>query len=169
MPLTDFCLQIRFRVDIIAKCNDGWLNSHNSAILKVWRTNMDFRLVIDASKLKIYMTKYVTKSEGGPKGSIQNFLKFIIKQCMKDLTPTAVIIRKIMTKLMGERTMCVPECCHLLLSEPLYHCTHRYGCFFVMSMLCFCHEYTDVFSMVAINRNKIKSHLCNTVVCFYPR
>ena len=95
---------------------------------------MDFQLVIDASKLKIYMTKYVTKSEAGVKGSISHFLKHIIKKCMKDGANTQTIIRKIMTGLMGERCMCVPEACHLILSEPLYRCSHRYVYLFVHVM-----------------------------------
>ena len=133
-------LQIRYRVDIVPQCNDGWINHHNIALLKVWRANMDFQLVIDASKLKIYMTKYVTKSEEGIKGSISHFLKQIIKKNMNDGAPTQTIIRRIMTKLMGERTMCIPEACHLIMSQPLYHCSHRfvvilrtlYGFFFLL-------------------------------------
>ena len=117
---------MRFRVDIVPKTNDGWLNCHNLSMLKVWRANHDFQLVIDASKLKIYMTKYVTKAEEGIKGSVAHFMKHIIKKAMSDGAPTQTIIRRIMSRLLGERTMCLPECCHLMNSMALYHCSHRY-------------------------------------------
>ena len=53
--------QIRWKIILKTKRNDGRLNSHNVDQLLGWRGNVDLQIIVDAEDCKVYTTKYVGK------------------------------------------------------------------------------------------------------------
>jgi len=117
---------LRYRIELMTKRNDRWLNSHNQNFLESWMANMDFRLVVDIGKVMEYLTKYVTK----PEKTLTRGMDFIVRSIMRanviERTDTLTTLRKVMGKLLGSRMISKQETCHLLNFLPLVSCSHRF-------------------------------------------
>ena len=85
-------------LELVTRCNDGWLNPHNRPLFESHKANMDFRLIIDVGKVLNYMTKYVTKTETAP----NNRSKRMLMAMFKRITAGNPSIDKILSKLMSQ-------------------------------------------------------------------
>ena len=117
---------LRYRIELMTKRNDRWLNSHNRKFLESWMANMDFRLVVDIGKVMEYLTKYVTKAEKSLTRGMEFLVRAIMKANYLDASDTLTTLRKIMGKLLGSRMISKQETCHLINSLPLVSCSHRF-------------------------------------------
>ena len=117
---------LRYRIELMTKRNDRWLNSHNRKFLESWMANMDFRLVVDIGKVMEYLTKYVTKAEKSLTRGMEYLVRSIMRANMLEGSDTLTTLRKIMGKLLGSRMISKQETCHLLNSLPLVSCSHSF-------------------------------------------
>jgi hypothetical protein len=116
--------EINSSIELLTKRNDCWLNSHSRPFMDVWNANIDFRLTIDVGKIISYMTKYVTKTEACHTPRTRRLLFSCLSRVSQDGSDTAVILKRLMTKVHGERVRSKQETCHLMNSLPLIHCSH---------------------------------------------
>jgi hypothetical protein len=116
----------RVMFEVIPERNDQWINSHMPYLLEVWKGNMDMRLTIDLGQIVSYMTKYVTKTESAMTPSARRMVRRIMQQGVDDGLAPQAILKKTMSKLMGERAIAKQESCHLMMSRPTVTCSHSF-------------------------------------------
>ena len=118
-------IEINSSIKLLTKRNDRWLNSHHSKpFMKVWNANIDIQLTIDVGKIVSYMTKYVTKTETCHTPRTRRLFFSTLNQISQENADTTTVLKRLMTKLMGERTRSKQETCHLMNSIPLVACSH---------------------------------------------
>ena len=93
---------------IIYERNHGNINNFNKAILSIWRSNMDIKLIYSWPILKKYLLKYIAKSEKMSKAGLKFFLSSIDE--LKDEKRYNTFIRSRCIKFSGERDMSNQEC-----------------------------------------------------------
>ena len=113
------------RASIAQKRNDVWLNSTIRPISEVWGANIDVQLILDPGMVIGYMTKYVTKSELSKSSTINRLMKTIFHETMEQGKSTQTFLRRMMSKMLGERTMSKQEKAHLVMSLPIVSASHR--------------------------------------------
>ena len=87
---------------------------------------MDFQLIIDAGQVFDYMTKYVTKGEMTETMKCSHLMKRTFTKTMTDEGRSVQsFLRRTVSKLFGERAISRQESCHLMLSIPIVHCSHK--------------------------------------------
>ena len=114
------------RLEVMAKRNDQWVNSHCVPILSVWLANNDVQLTIDIGKIIGYMTKYVTKVEPGMTRGLINMTRRLLTQTMHAGQSVQLGLRRVMSRLLGNRVTTKQEMCHLIRSAPTVECSHKF-------------------------------------------
>ena len=116
----------RYRAYFAFERNDKWLNSCIPGVAEVWGANTDFQPVLDPGMVIDYMTKYVTKSELQHSSSMHRLFKSVFSDVVgRDGKSARSCLRKMMSKLLGDRMMSKQEKCHLVNGSPIVECTHR--------------------------------------------
>jgi len=116
---------LRYRIKLLSKRNDRWLNSHMQSVMEVWGANMDFQLILDPGMVVDYMTKYVTKADSSHGPQVARALKAIFTKTVREEgRTTQTFIRRVMGKLLEDRMISKQEKCHLLLGLPIVRCSH---------------------------------------------
>ena len=93
---------------------------------------MDMQLVIDAGKLKDYMTKYVTKAETTSAPGVQRLFATLAKDDgpenpnSNDNSGVRRYLKKIMANVLGERSVSSHETGRINLSESFILSTHTF-------------------------------------------
>jgi hypothetical protein len=113
------------RFELHSRCNDRWLNSYVHPIMEVWRANMDMRSTVDVGKIIDYMTKYVTKAETASSSTARHAIGNVMKSSLTSGRSVQSTLRTAMCKLLRTRSMSREECCHLIMSLPLVHSSHK--------------------------------------------
>ena len=118
----------KYQIEIVPNRNDRWLNSHSRAILEVWKANMDMQLILDPGKVADYMTKYVTKADVQLTKSTERLFKTTLERSVSEgrADPAQYTLKKMMSRLMGERELCQQETAHLILGIPMVQCSHSF-------------------------------------------
>ena len=114
----------KIRATLVTKRNDNRINSHNRVMLQHWRANVDLQIVVDVDACARYMAKYIAKGEPRSEPATG-----ILKTCvdrLQDTDQASSALKKSMIKVAGDRDMGAQETAHLLLQEPLYHCTYSF-------------------------------------------
>ena len=119
-------LEVRVKLDVMPVRNDQWLNSHMAPLMTVWRANMDIQLTIDIGKVVGYMTKYVTKTEASMTKGARRMVTRILESTVDEGQSVGCALKKVMGKLLGERTRSKQEMCHLIMSLPTCFCSHSF-------------------------------------------
>ena len=78
------------------------MSNHNKDQLKYWRANVDFSIVHDFTKVQRYVAKYASKGETRS-GVFKEAFKTVFSEASEDRTNTKVALRRVMTKVLGER------------------------------------------------------------------
>ena len=94
----------RATMELLTKCNDGWINPHSRVFLEFWQANIDLRLTIDIGKIVGYMTKYVNKTETNNNAKTKRLLHSKFKRIARENTNDTA---KILSKVMNEVRICV--------------------------------------------------------------
>jgi hypothetical protein len=111
----------QFQVEIISKrVNDTNISNHHRGMLKYWRANCDFTLVLDAQRIMKYVTKYQTKAEKN-----SDFFKAALITIFDTIAAdpnlnTRKALRQVMTKVLGQRDMSVDECLQITLGNFIF-------------------------------------------------
>lgn len=117
---------LKYRIRLQSKRNDGWLNSTFRSIAEVWNANMDWQLVLDKGMVTEYMTKYVTKSDFSTDAGLQRLMKSVYRQTVTEQGRSSqACLRRLMSKLLGERIMSKQEKAHLINSLPIVQASHQ--------------------------------------------
>ena len=114
----------KVRATLFTKRNDDRLNSHNRVMLQHWRANVDLQIIVDVDACARYMAKCAAKGE--PRSQPVNE---ILKTCVDKVKPddkASSTIKKAMMKVVGERDFSAQETAHMLISNPLFHCTYQF-------------------------------------------
>ena len=115
-----------YKVFMVSKRNDSWLNSSMHVMTEIWGANMDWQLILDSGMVIEYMTKYVTKSDFSISSSCNRFMKRLYTQTVESEGRSVhTFLCRAMSKMLGERTMSKQEKCHLVLGSPIVHSTHK--------------------------------------------
>ena len=116
----------RYKVSMVPKRNDVWLNSSMRTMTECWGANMDWQLILDSGLVIEYMTKYVTKSDFSTSYACNRFMRNLFTQTVEQEGRNVhCFLRKTMSKMLGERTMSKQEKCHLIIGSPIVHSSHR--------------------------------------------
>jgi hypothetical protein len=108
----------QFQVEIVSKrVNDTNISNHHRGMLKYWRANCDFTLVLDAQRIMKYVTKYQTKAEKN-----SDFFKAALITIFDTIAAdpnlnTRKGLRQVMTKVLGQRDVSVDECLQITLGK----------------------------------------------------
>jgi hypothetical protein len=103
-----------WQLEIVGKrVNDQLINNHNSEILKLWRANGDFSITYDAAKVERYICKYTTKSEISSE-VFKCAYDEVFSKAIDGETNTHLALKRVMTKIMGERDVSLSEALHTL-------------------------------------------------------
>ncbi len=104
----------RFQIEIMGKrVNDTNISNHNKTIAKYLRVNHDFTLIFDEKRILDYITKYQTKPE--KRSNVFNAaLNTVFNSEFQDGLDTRAALKRVFTKVQGERDVSVPEIIHLL-------------------------------------------------------
>ena len=119
-------LEVRYAIECLSARNDKWLNSHCKLALQCWMANVDMRLVCDVGKVVQYLTKYITKTEKNMTAGMRYLIKRVLLKSLDDGNSALHSIKKIMSRLIGNRVISRQETCHLINSLPLVSCTHNF-------------------------------------------
>ena len=111
---------------LIPERNDQWLNSHIRPVLEVWMANIDIQVIVDNGKVIEYLTKYMTKAETMNEVGIKRMFKNILNQTSSVNATPQVALRKMMLRLLGERTYGRQEISHLINSIPSAKSSHQF-------------------------------------------
>ena len=111
---------------LIPERNDQWLNSHIRPVLEVWMANIDIQVIVDNGKVIEYLTKYMTKAETMNEVGIKRMFKNILNQTSSVNATPQVALRKMMLRLLGERTYGRQEISHLINSIPIAKSSHQF-------------------------------------------
>ena len=108
-----------YEMEIVPKrVNNTRVTNHNPDTLVHWRANHDFSLVHDYRRVKKYVTKYTTKPE-----KKSNAFKALFSEILGKVAPnnanTALVLKKIMNKVLGERDISNHEALHQISALPL--------------------------------------------------
>ena len=103
------------------RVNDIFINNHNSRMLQFWRANLDFSLTYDLVKVESYVTKYASKSETRS-GVFKTAFENVFNEARADQTNTKSALKRVLTKVLGDRDVSTHEAHHLLLGLHLHHC-----------------------------------------------
>ena len=117
---------VKYRIEIVRKVNDRFLNSHSRLLIESWQANIDIQIILDSGKVVEYMTKYVCKTEAASTKTILSMVKKIASSANEEGHPTTSVLQKTMGKLFGERDISQQETCHLMLCLTLVACTHNF-------------------------------------------
>ena len=115
---------LKYELCMNSKRNDKWVNSHMKGLMEIWLANMDFQLVVDVNKVVSYMTKYVCKPEIEISKGLSKMVEKVINVGHHSGLGTKGILKRVMTKLLGNRTMVKQESCHLILGTPMVSSSH---------------------------------------------
>ena len=107
----------RYKIEINAKRhNDQRIVNHNHYQLQHWRANCDLSLLFDLTRVVKYVNKYATKAE--KRSSVFNSaFKSVFSENNLEGIDTKASLRKVMTKILGERDVSLHEALHLLLGN----------------------------------------------------
>jgi hypothetical protein len=95
------------------RVNDTNISNHNQTIAKYLRVNHDFTLIFDEKRILDYITKYQTKPE--KRSNVFNAaLNTVFNSEFQDGLDTRAALKRVFTKVQGERDVSVPEIIHLL-------------------------------------------------------
>ena len=117
----------RHFVDIVAKRNDSWLNSHLRPVTDIWLANTDFQLIVDVVKVIGYMTKYVTKADTQLSRGARKVFKEIVEMPNNNDQSIQTIIVRAMGKMLTKRTISRQETCHLINKAGIVKCSHSFN------------------------------------------
>ena len=117
---------LKYELCMNSKRNDKWVDSHMKGLMEIWLANMDFQLVVDVNKVVSYMTKYVCKSEIEISKGLSKMVENVINVGHHTGLGTKGILKRVMTKLIGNRTMSKQESCHLILGTSMISCFHNF-------------------------------------------
>ncbi|MEM7602218.1 MAG: hypothetical protein AAF357_12480, partial [Verrucomicrobiota bacterium] len=98
------------KMEMKRKATDGYTNNYNSAILRLWRANMDIQMVTNTWAACQYICSYVAKSEKELGETMVEVLKNI-----PDGTSAIQRLRKIANAFMGARSVSAQEAIHRIL------------------------------------------------------
>ena len=92
---------------------------------QMWGANMDWQLILDPGMVIDYMTKYVTKSDMSSNKACTSLMKSLFdKTVTEEGRSVQSLLRRIMSKLLGERMISKQEKCHLMLGISIVFCSH---------------------------------------------
>ena len=118
--------EVRYAIECLSARNDQWLNSHCKLALQCWMANVDMRLVCDVGKVVQYLTKYITKTEKNMTAGMRYLIKKVMLKSLDDGHSALHSIKKIMSRLMGNRVISRQETCHLINGLPLVSSSHNF-------------------------------------------
>lgn len=106
-----------FNIEILPRrVNDSNIVAHSKLMLRYCRSNCNMMLLISPKVILNYITKYQTKSE--TKSDVfKSAMVDIFTNSKSDNMQTKVGLRKVMTKVLGERDMSTHECLYLLMGN----------------------------------------------------
>ena len=118
---------------VVPQRNDKWMNSHVRPIFEVWLANIDIQLIIDKGKVIEYLTKYMTKVETINETGIKRMFTKLLDQNANDNGDPIVALRKMMLRLLGQRTYGRQEVSHLMNNLPIVRSSHKFSKFHIKS------------------------------------
>jgi len=119
-------------------------------MIKVWRANLDIKIVTSKNALIAYLAKYISKCEIRSKGMDELYSTLLNTMSAHDQSKW--FIHKFLIRLCGERDISAQEVCHILMGKKLYSSGGRQ---FVLVKL----STTDQWSKVQAGTNIFKKCL----------
>ncbi|CAN0376138.1 unnamed protein product, partial [Ascophyllum nodosum] len=114
------------KANLVTRCNDGNMNSHNRVLLQNWRANVDLQLLLDWEDALRYMVKYVSKQEKRSQPILDLFKSTVGRDDYDDTVGTETRLRKVFLKAVGERDITAQETSRLLLGGKFSSSTFNY-------------------------------------------
>ncbi|KAI3870674.1 hypothetical protein MKW92_016829 [Papaver armeniacum] len=108
----------------LSQRNDPLVNSHNRAVLQVWRANIDWSAVTTTESVTQYIGKYAAKSEPASK-NYSDTLCEIIDDHMRPCRDSTFAIKCLLIKNASERDISAQEVCHLPMGCHLQESSRR--------------------------------------------
>uniref|UniRef100_A0A158P537 ATP-dependent DNA helicase n=1 Tax=Tetranychus urticae TaxID=32264 RepID=A0A158P537_TETUR len=103
--------------------NDDKMARYNPFITQLWRGNTDFSPITSKEAVLNYIARYATKCEQA---------SVVHKRTLRDLVANSAdstmaksLISKLLIASTAERDFSAQECCHLMMSWPLYHSSRQ--------------------------------------------
>jgi hypothetical protein len=116
----------RTSVDIVHKCNDGWLNKYNENLMLVHGGNCDVALLVDENDVLNYVVKYASKMEESSL-TFNELAREAIKKAADVEAPGKTIMRVLFLGLVGGgREKSLQEVSHLLHGLPMVKCSNHF-------------------------------------------
>ena len=105
--------------------NDPWINGYNAFIITLWRANIDIQPITSKHVVVQYIAKYAAKSE--PRSEFyKDLLQNILQQQLQPEADGRIAVQKLIIQAISERDISAQECCHLLMSLPLFHSSRTF-------------------------------------------
>ena len=108
----------KYKATIVTARNGPRLNTHQKIQLVGWRANCDMQVILDYHACVEYLCKYAAKGE--PRSNtLKNTFNAVVNNLKTSIDPV-MVMKKIITKSLGERDFSSQETMHLLLSLKLH-------------------------------------------------
>ena len=89
----------------------------------MWFANTDIQFILDPYATTTYCTSYMTKVDK----SMTTELKSILQKCITDKIDANIRILKLGNAFLNAQQMLAQLAIYLILSIPLYHCSHSFA------------------------------------------
>ncbi|KAF8472178.1 hypothetical protein DFH94DRAFT_684627 [Russula ochroleuca] len=129
MPLLGEHPYSKGRVRFEPEHNDRLMNPYNVAMILGWRANIDLKPVLSKEAAINYIAKYASKAEKEAP-AFPELLAGVVNE-MEGEGTAQLACKKMLNKMLGERTYSAQETAHLLLGIPLVHASTTFQTIYI--------------------------------------